>query len=122
MQIPLQITFRDVDHSEAVETRIREKVEMLEKHSDKIISCRVTVSAPHKKHTKGKLYDIRLDIGLPGHEIVVNSSQEDNHAHEDVYVTLRDSFDAARRQIKEWVQRNRGETKSHGDDNEILSA
>ncbi len=113
MQSPLQIVFRDVDHSDAVEARIREKVEMLEKHSDKIVSCRVTVSAPHKSHTKGNLFDIRLDISLPGEEIVVNKTHNDEHAHEDVYVTLRDAFDAARRQVKEWVQRNRGEVKAH---------
>ena len=83
MQSPLQIVFRDVDHSDAVEERIREKVEMLEKHSDKIVSCRVTVSAPHKSQTKGKLYDIRLDIGLPGEEIVVTKSHNGDHAHED---------------------------------------
>lgn len=115
MQSPLQIVFRDVDHSDAVEARIREKVEMLEKHSDKIVSCRVTVSAPHKSQTKGKLYDIRLDISLPGEEIVVNKTHNDDHSHEDVYVTIRDAFDAARRQVKEWVQRNRGEVKKHGE-------
>ncbi|GGF62392.1 hypothetical protein GCM10011332_15300 [Terasakiella brassicae] len=119
MQSPLQIVFRDVDHSDAVEARIREKVEMLEKHSDKIVSCRVTVSAPHKSQTKGKLYDIRLDISMPGEEIVVNKNHKDDHAHEDVYVTIRDAFDAARRQIKEWVQRNRGEVKQHEDEEAV---
>lgn len=113
MQSPLQIVFRDVDHSDAVEARIREKVEMLEKHSDKIVSCRVTVSAPHKSQTKGGLYDIRLDIGMPREEIVVTKTHNNDSSHEDVYVTISDAFNAARRQIKEWVQRNRGEVKSH---------
>lgn len=113
MQSPLQIVFRDVDHSDAVESRIREKVAMLEKHSDKIVSCRVTVSAPHKSKTKGGLYDIRLEVGMPREDIVVTKNHNGDHAHEDVYVTLRDAFDAARRQIKEWVQRNRGEVKAH---------
>ena len=80
MQSPLQIVFRDVDHSDAVEERIREKVEMLEKHSDKIVSCRVTVSAPHKSKTKGNMFDIRLDVTMPGEEIVVNKTHKDDHA------------------------------------------
>jgi len=113
MQSPLQIVFRDVAGSKAIEARIREKVEMLEKHSDKIVSCRVTVSGPHKSKNKGGLYDIRLEVAMPREEIVVTKNHNGDHSHEDLYVTVRDAFDAARRQIKEWVQRNRGEVKSH---------
>lgn len=108
MQIPLQITIRDVEHSEALETRIRDKVAKLEEFSKHIISCRVVVEVPHKHHHQGKQFNVRIDIGVPGSEIVVNR----DHA-EDVYVALRDTFDAAKRQLEDYARKIRGDIKAH---------
>ena len=108
MQIPLQITIRNVDHSEALETRIRAKVEKLEEFFKHIISCRVVIEVPHKHHHQGKQFNVRIDIGVPGNEIVVNR----DHA-EDVYVALRDAFDAAKRQLEDYARKIRGDIKAH---------
>jgi ribosomal subunit interface protein len=108
MQIPLQITIRDVDHSEALETRIRDKVAKLEEFSKNIISCRVVVEVPHKHHHQGKQFNVRIDISVPGSEIVVNR----DHA-EDVYVALRDTFDAAKRRLEDYARKIRGDIKAH---------
>jgi len=108
MQIPLQITIRDVDHSEALETRIRNKVAKLEEFSKNIISCRVVVEVPHKHHHQGKQFNVRIDISVPGSEIVVNR----DHA-EDVYVALRDTFDAAKRRLEDYARKIRGDIKAH---------
>lgn len=108
MQIPLQITVRDVPHSEALESHIREKARKLEKFSDHIISCRVVVEMPHKHSRQGKQFLVRVDVGVPRHEIVINRDH-----HEDVYVALRDAFDAARRQVEEHMRRMRQDTKVH---------
>ena len=107
MKIPLQISFRDIEHSDAVEARIREKVEKLELYFDRITSCRVVVEAPHRHNHKGKLYHVRVDLTLPGEEIVVARDPKDAHAHEDIYVAIRDSFEAARRQLKKHVRQLR---------------
>lgn len=104
MQIPLQISFRDFDRSEAVEERVREKVAKLEQYYDRITSCRVVIEAPHRQHHKGKLYHVRIDVTLPGEEIVVARDSKDDHAHEDVYVAIRDSFEAMRRQLKKHIR------------------
>jgi len=108
MQLPLQITLRDVDHSEALETRIRDKAKKLDEFFDNVISCRVVVEAPHKHHHQGKQFNVRIDIGVPGSEIVVNR----DHA-EDVYVALRDAFDAAKRQLEEYARKLHGNVKVH---------
>lgn len=108
MQIPLKITIRDVPHSEALEAHIREKAQKLEKFSDHIVSCRVVVEVPHKHSKQGKQFLVRLDIGVPRNEIVINRDH-----HEDVYVALRDAFDAARRQLEEHIRRMRRDTKTH---------
>ncbi len=106
MQIPLQISFRDISHSDAVEEKIREKVKKLEIYTDRITSCRVVVEAPHRQHTKGKLFHIRVDITMPGEEIVV-ARDPDDHAHEDVYIAIRDAFEAVRRQLKKTMRKKR---------------
>ncbi|MBX3646253.1 MAG: ribosome-associated translation inhibitor RaiA [Rhodocyclaceae bacterium] len=108
MQRPLQITFKDIAHSDAVEQHIREKAAKLETFYPNIIGCHVTVELPHKHHHQGKEHNVRIDIKVPGSEIVVNRDK-----HEDIYVALRDAFDAAKRQVEEYGRRQRGDVKHH---------
>jgi len=108
MQIPLQITIRDMEHSDALETHIRDKANKLDEYFDRIMSCRVVVEMPHKHHHQGKQFNVRIDIGVPGSEIVVNR----DHA-EDVYVALRDAFDSAKRQLEDYARKIRGDVKTH---------
>ncbi|MGD8784166.1 MAG: HPF/RaiA family ribosome-associated protein [Thioalkalispiraceae bacterium] len=113
MQIPLQVTFRNLEHSDFIEANIREKVEKLERFAEHMTSCRVIVEAPHKHHNKGVIYQVNIDITLPGKEIVVNHHSDDQHAHEDIYVAIRDAFNAAQRQLEDYVRKKRGKTKTH---------
>jgi len=106
MQIPLQITFRDLPQSAAIEAKIRETAGRLDHFSDRIMSCRVTVSETHRRHHRGKLYHVSIDLTVPGGELVVNREPELDHAHEDVYVAIRDAFKAARRQVEDHVRKS----------------
>jgi ribosomal subunit interface protein len=108
MQTPLKITIRDIEHSDALETHIRDKTDKLEEFFDRIISCHVVVEMPHKHHNQGKQFKVRIDIVVPGSEIVVNR----DHA-EDVYVALRDGFDAAKRKLEDYARKMRGDVKTH---------
>jgi ribosomal subunit interface protein len=113
MEIPLQITFRDVAPSAAVEARIRERVAELERFYDRIMHCHVCVQAPHRRRHQGTLFHVRIDLTVPGDTVVVNRTPAADHAHEDVYVAIRDAFDAARRQLEDIARRQRGATKVH---------
>ncbi len=108
MQQPLQITFRGFDRSDAIEQRVRAKATDLERLHERIMSCHVTVEAPHNHHYKGKQYTVRLDLHLPDKEIVVGKQSD-----EDVYVAIRDAFEAATRQLESHARRRRGEVKHH---------
>ncbi|TXT24361.1 MAG: sigma 54 modulation protein/ribosomal protein S30EA [Gallionellaceae bacterium] len=108
MQTPLQITIRNIASSEALEKRIREKAEKLGEFYDHITSCRVVVGEPHKHQRQGKQFNVRVDIGLPGREIVATRDHD-----EDVYVALRDAFDAAKRQLEDYARQQRGDVKTH---------
>ncbi len=113
MKLPLQITFRDIPPSDAVESRIREKAAKLDELYEHIMSCRVVVEAPHRRHHQGKLYHVRIDITVPDDELVVSREPHERHAHEDVYVAIRDAFDAAKRQLEDYVRRHRSYVKTH---------
>ncbi|MEO7558647.1 MAG: HPF/RaiA family ribosome-associated protein [Nitrosospira sp.] len=108
MKTLLQVTVRDIPHSEALESHIRQKAEKLETFYPHIMGCRVMVEIPHKHKHQGRMFNVRLDITVPGKELVVN-----READEDVYVALRDAFDAAKRQLEDYGRRQRGDIKAH---------
>jgi len=107
MKLPLQITARNLSLSGAQETAIREKAEKLNRFSDRIMACRVMVEAPHQHQNKGKLYHVRIDLTVPDRELVVR-----REANEDIYVAIRDAFDAMRRQLQDIPRRSRAETRA----------
>lgn len=113
MQTPLEIAFVDTAPSPAAEARIRERVKRLERHFDGITSCHVYVAAPHQHQRKGNLFEIRIEVRVPGAELAVADKPGDIHAHEDIYVAIRDSFDAMERQLEAWKQRIHGDVKRH---------
>jgi ribosomal subunit interface protein len=113
MQLPLQITFRHMDSSDAVAARIRERAETLERFFDRIVSCRVVVECQHPRRQQGNLFRVRVDLKVPGGEIVAGRDPEAHHAHEDVYVAIRDAFDATRRLLEDYVRQGRGDVKLH---------
>lgn len=114
MRIPLEITFRHMDASPALEARIREKAEKLDRFYAHVMALKVAVEAPHEHKTQGKLFHVRIDIKVPGGELVVSKGRHhQSQAHEDVYVALRDAFDVARRRLEEYSRLQRGDVKSH---------
>jgi ribosomal subunit interface protein len=115
MQGPLEINFRGMDRSDAVEARVREKAAWLESFHDRIMSCRVTVEAPHRHQHKGRIYTVGVDVTVPGAELVVNRDPGADHAHEDVYVAIRDAFDAAKRRLEAHNRKHQGKELAHAE-------
>ena len=105
MAVTPQITFHQIDGSPFVRARIQERAEKLVRFHDRITACRVVVDAPHRHHHKGKLYSIAIEVILPGGTVTSHRSPGDHHSHEDIYVAIRDAFDAVERQIQDFVRR-----------------
>ncbi|GIK88065.1 MAG: hypothetical protein BroJett026_35460 [Betaproteobacteria bacterium] len=108
MQVPLQITLRNMPPSPALTERIKAKVAKLEALGRRIVGCAVTVDARHRHQQQGREFTVRIDLRVPGREIVVTREH-----HEDVYVALRDAFDVAVRETDEQTRIVRGEVKAH---------
>jgi len=114
IQLPVRITFRNMEPSPTLEAKIREKASKLERFHGRITDCRVSVEAPHRHHQKGQLYKVSIDLSLPGQEILATTGTGDNHAHEDPYVAVRDAFDAAARQLEDTLHRQRDARRESG--------
>jgi ribosomal subunit interface protein len=113
MLIPLQISFRDIEPSPAVEARIRELAQRLEHFSPHIVRCHVVVASPHHHGHQGRLYEVRIDVTTPGGELIAKREHRRHHSHEDVYVALRDAFHALRRQLEDYEREHRQDVKHH---------
>lgn len=129
MKLPTQIEFRSLDASPAVEELIRKASAKLETFFDRIIGCRVRVEIPHHHHRRGSLYLIKIELTVPGREIVVrhqpslyNSVRVSGKAfkhlevqtrHKDLCLAVNDAFRKAGRQLQDYVRRSRGQVKTH---------
>ena len=113
MRLPLQITFRHMEPSAPLEARIRKLAAHLERFSAHIMSCTVTVEAPHQHQRQGQLYEVHIDLRVPTGELVANRTHRERAGHEDVYVALRDAFRAVRRQLEDYEHEHRQEVKHH---------
>jgi ribosomal subunit interface protein len=94
-----------MEPSDAVTDRVRERATQLDHFLEGITAVHVTVQAPHQHHHKGQLYEVHILVHAPGKEIVINREGSRDHAHEDVYVAIRDAFDAAERRIEDFARR-----------------
>lgn len=128
---PIQVTFRNMQPSPAVATRVRREAAKLARYYSPIISCRVLIEAPHRHHRRGVRYHLRVEIGVPGNDIIVVHEPPSRHVlrnhdairpvkrdeisarHQDIYVAIRDAFDIARRRLEDHARVRRGAVKVH---------
>ncbi|HEY5934741.1 MAG TPA: HPF/RaiA family ribosome-associated protein [Kofleriaceae bacterium] len=102
MQIPSEVTFHNVEHSDSIELSIERWVARLDGCNNRITRCEVTVSQPHRSHRHGRALEIAVRVGLPGAEPIISHA-----SHEDPYVAIADAFRAARRQLLDRADRMR---------------
>jgi ribosome-associated translation inhibitor RaiA len=112
MQVPLEISFHNMDRSEAMEARVQSRVTRLEKSTDSIIACRVVLEAVHKQ-PHGSPLSISIKLSLPGKEIVVKREQRRHELKGDAYQVINVAFDIAERQLEEHLRICRHDVKAH---------
>jgi len=114
LTLPLQITFRDIPASEAIEAKIRDRVAKLRKLNNRITRCNVVIEELQRHRKTGSLFNVRVEVGVPGRDpVVVSRTPTGRVSHEDAYVAVRDAFDALERRLEELGRRMRGDVKHH---------
>ena len=109
----IEISFHNIDHSSAVESKIRERIEGLQKYFSPIIRCHVVVEERHRHHNSGNSYQVHIEVNVPGHEIVANRLQDANHTYQDIFVSVRDAFDSIEKKLMALSDRKKGKVKHH---------
>ncbi|MEW6127223.1 MAG: HPF/RaiA family ribosome-associated protein [Acidobacteriota bacterium] len=131
MTLPVQITFRNMQSSDAIEALIRDRAAKLENYYNRILGCRVLVEVPNRHHLRGRHRHIKIDLVVPDEELVINhepnlhakkkqleneeysKSEEWNAPHKDIKVAIREAFDVAKRRLLDYAQRKRLDVKQH---------
>ena len=111
MQIPPEIAFRGVPRSPAIDAAIEGGIAQLEEIHDRLTSCRIVVELPHRRHRQGNLYRVRIDLTLPGAEIVVSRQPPEHTNNEEAVAAISEAFDTARMRLLEHERKRRAELK-----------
>lgn len=111
MEIPPEISFRNVEPSERHREKILKEIDKLERFHDRITRCRVVVEMPHRHAERGNLYHVGIRVTVPTTELVVSRDQGDRASHTDLDAAITDSFQTMRRQLEDCAEQLRGEQR-----------
>ncbi|MBN9161323.1 MAG: hypothetical protein BGO98_13835 [Myxococcales bacterium 68-20] len=111
MQSPLRITMRDIPPSDAIEQHVRQRASKLERLCSTLTACHVTIETPHRHKTHGNHYRVRIDLSVPGTELVVARDPAERREHEDAYAAIDAAFEDAERMLKDHIQKKRSATR-----------
>lgn len=109
MQTQPQITFKGLEPSPALRELVEHQIAQLERHHPRITSCRVVIEEPHRHHQHGNHWHIKVVVGVPADEIVVNREPERSSRHEDPFAAVRDAFDTMKRRLESHARKVREE-------------
>lgn len=107
MQTPLKLTYRNVESSPEIDALVEERALWLEGYFPRIIGCRVTVDRPHRRHSHGNAYQVRVDVSVPGDELIASRTADEDSGHDSLARAVRDTFHAMRRELEDWARRVR---------------
>ena len=123
---PVQISFRNMIVSPAIEEEIRSRAAWLGSFYPGVVGCRVLLEVPHRHRRRGRPLHVRIEVSLPGEDVIVNheptldptprsafrKSDELDPGHKDAHVVIHEAFDAARRRLEDVARRQWGGLKS----------
>ena len=110
MKLPVNIVFRDLQPVPSIEAEIRRRVAKFDEFVPDLMSCNVVVEALSNRHQKGQQVCVKIDVRVPGDEIVAG----EHHADADIALAVRGAFQAVERRLEDFARRRRGQVKQHG--------
>lgn len=104
----LQVQSHGFEMSSEIREEIMRRAEKLNEFYAKISRCRVVVDLPHRHSRDGERYFVKIDMTVPGSEIVIK-----RQGHEDIYIAIREAFKTAKRKLEDYARLQRGDVKYH---------
>ena len=122
MQLPLEISYRGVEKSPEIDDLIRTKAARLDRFCDHISRCDVAIEQPNQQQRSGNPFRVRVDVTVPpGHELVADEKQTEHDMHEPLTKIINDAFKTMERQLKDLVERQRREVKTHAEPRALIT-
>ena len=104
MQVPLEISYHNIDKSETAEDAIRAHVADLEEIYDRITSCRVRVDQRAKNESRSIPPVVRIELRIPGHKNIVVAHEPDHllrkYQSPDLYNAINEAFRIAEERLQ----------------------
>jgi ribosome-associated translation inhibitor RaiA len=97
--------------SAALAAHVGLRAERLEHLFDRIVSCHVVVELAGHHHGYGDRFHVSINLGLPGHEILVGRARSHDEGPETAEAAVDRAFDDAGRELEDWVKH--GRTRRH---------
>ncbi len=113
METAPEISFRNVQPTPALRAQIEEEIGRLERFFDGITSCHIMVELPNPRHREGNLYHVRIEVRVPGAELIVSRDPPTRGKREELSVAVTEAFDAMVRRLEDYVRKLRGKVKTH---------
>ncbi|TVR63480.1 MAG: hypothetical protein EA422_09330 [Gemmatimonadales bacterium] len=107
MDVPPEIAFRGLEPTDALKSRILEGIDDLEEVHSRMVSCRVVVEDTTPGRTSGKVFRVRVDVGIPGNSLVVDWKPETDDDVVDADQAIRNAFSVARRRLRKAGEKTR---------------
>lgn len=113
MQTPPEIAFRGFEAPESLKVLVAREVDDLERFCPTLTTVRVIVDQPHRHKGTGRRFDVHIQLGVRGDELIVDREPGRDEKHEDPRLAVRQAFKAARRRLQDWLRQQRGFVKVH---------
>lgn len=113
MVVEPQIAFHGFEASPSLRALIERRIALLDRYHPHVIGCRVAVELPHRRRRKGMVWQVKLNISIPGNDIAIERAAGRGRRHEVPEAAVRDAFDAARRRLQDRARRMQGVVKAH---------
>ncbi len=113
MAVPLRVDFRGLGVNPALERHLRERAAKLERFFCGITGCRVVVEAPHRHQRRGRMFQVAIEVDVPGRRLIAGRGRRADAAHADLRAAVRDAFDGAARMLEDYARIRRGDVKAH---------
>lgn len=122
MKLPLEISYRGVEKTDEIDDLIRAKAARLDRFCDHITRCDVAVEQPNHQQRSGNPFRVRVDETVPpGHELIADEKQSEHEMHEPLTKIINDAFKTMERQLKDLVERQRREVKTHAEPRALIT-
>ena len=122
MQLPVESSYRGVEKTDEIDDLIRTKAARLDRFCDHISRCDVAVEQPNQSQRQGNPFRVRVDVRVPpGHELVADEKQTEHEMHEPLTKIIGDAFKTMERQLKDLVERQRHEVKTHVEERALIT-